>query len=138
MYANESSGRKSRVREKDVRRKLDPERSEEYNAKDKTFWQKQRKKDQFQRYREVVLPKANRKTKAEVQAEELSTISFDGIFPEFHPASSPLPRVRNTCQDNMTGCWAATDDMDKDTELGYRLRTQNLPFKFETYMDREL
>ena len=80
MYANESSGRKSRVREKDVRRKLDPERSEEYNAKDKTFRQKQRKKDPFQRYREVVLPKANRKTKAEVRAEELSTIAFDGFF----------------------------------------------------------
>ena len=96
-----------------------------------------RPKDPFQRYQEVVARNASRKTKAEIRAQELCAIGFIGLDPDLRPASSQLPQIRNTCQDNITAFWAATDDMDKETELGYRIRTKSLSSNFEKYMDTD-
>ena len=78
--------------------------------------------------------------KAKEKTRDLLQIAFQGTNPNLRPAPSQLPQppvLRNFAQDNITGFWAATGDMDMETELGERIRTKKFKKFLSRYMDTD-
>ena len=63
----------------------------------------------------------------------LSTIQFQGTHPELTPARIQLPRIINNPEDVSTMIWAATDSMDMQTELQYRIQSGHLSNDYERF-----
>ena len=65
--------------------------------------------------------KETKRASNKINANDLLQIAFKGTNPNLRPSPSQLPQppnLRNTAHENIVAFWSATEDMDKETELG--------------------